>query len=186
MRLVGIIILVFMVSMLGGWFGFRVALKDWNETRFSSISMEAAPETGALESGSESEITGLLERIEALENQLGERNSAENRNTSEIVSPTAKWTPEEKARLEKRSEQKTIELTDLEGRNIRVEILEVSLEQLSILRIADRRRFTLPVDRLIESDREFVDYLVNRDGATQDVALPAGDFDWDAVFGQME
>ena len=73
-------------------------------------------------------------------------------------------------RFQERATQQFVVLSDNEGRQLEVEIIEIGEESLRARRQRDFRMVTIPFDLLSEEDRAFVDFLA-REQATSETAF---------------
>lgn len=191
MRLVGLLLLVFMVSALGGWFGVRFAA---NESSNSSLTAELSSEVRALQSRLEALESGqepAKALVAALEDTSGEENFAEDQSSSDVVedemteSPLdSKWPPAKREWFEARASREIVTFTDLEGRVVEAKLVDVTDDSVKIVRSKDERQFVLPLDRLVSSDREFIEFLVETGKFSPTSEEKSDEVDWGAIFGE--
>jgi hypothetical protein len=187
-RLLFFLLLVFMAGALGGWFGFRFAARESAPVVAEPASAEKPPGTDGGSPAVEARLEALEERVAAVE--AGALFGAEEDDLLAAAPPEPEWTAAEKRAFEARAAG-TVTLTDREGRELVCEILGTREDVVVVRRIADRRQFEVPVDRLAGPDQEFVRYLAGRENESGGEAPPgkakeAGEPDWTAIFGAME
>jgi len=167
---------VFLVSVLAGavsgFVGYRVGvLLDDNriEAETKALVPEVIQETG-LEADAEQitliteeVVAGNVDRIESRINEMEVRMGR----IQERLSADG-----DRDLHKARAMARNVLLTDLDGREIRVEILSVQGGNASIRRVSDQREFDIPVAQLVEEDQEFLAYL-----ETYGVPSPGGAFD---------
>lgn len=184
MRLVPLLAVVFMAAALGGWFGFRFAADQWTPTLPAADG--PAPSAGEAEGTVFERISAIARRLDELESgmeRMQEPSSAEEAPEADRMDADG-----ETEAFEERAASETIVLTDLQNRKLEVEILGFGEGTVVIRRLADRRQFELPVERLVPADQRFLRYLSSAENSPSfdPPEVPDEQIDWESIFGKME
>ncbi len=191
MKLVITLVVIFAVSFLGGWFGYRLGVvrADENASFFGFADAREQKDTGggSLAAGTMARLDEMSAEVSDLGRAMGERVDKIEGQMAMLREETSgdRGSDLYKARLE----EDDVVLTDRKGRVVRVEILSVGNEIVSVRRVIDSRKFDIPFDRLREEDQDFLEYVETRGGfARNDSGLSPGEpeeVDLDAIFNSF-
>lgn len=172
-----------MVGALGGYFGFRFAEMGQSPVRGSNSDVDGVSAEATDMEQLRSEIVSLNERVDFLDRKVENGDLPER---DPLPVSESKWTPEEITGFEARANSGSVVLTDLTGRTIEAEIVEISETEVSVVRFGDRRSFSIPMNQLSDGDQEFLLYLIERDGKSEKVSGSEEVVDWDAIFRALD
>lgn len=200
---------MFMVGALGGWFGAHRALKDLDEsegevvdqrvlaleeriaeveTRYEKVEAEAEMVSDVGESGEVVAEEGLASGSGMDGRMIG---GAEGMGMDDVGGDSEipkksldRWAANEQEWFESRYLRGTILFTDQDGRTVEAQLVGVTDANIEIVRSADDRKFQIPLERLVASDREFVEYLLLAGKFEEKKELSPDSIDWESLFNE--
>ncbi len=193
MQVAGLLVVVFMVGALGGWFGASRALNEGLgpsasrsiraqieeiDLRLETLESQTIEGAGTAE-GESSDAEPSPDEIQAVLDHLEQQNTVMD---TSAESEVGDWDRSQREWFDARFDRGVIAFTDQEGRTVDANLVAATQESVDIIRVADNRKFSIPIDRLVASDQEFIQYLIEVGRLSETKKTDSKEIDWDSIF----